>query len=191
VFAGLPDRYESEGYDRTHLRMPHAQEELIRRVAAANPNTVVVLHNGAPVEMPWIGHVPAVLEAYLGGQAVGGATADVLTGAVNPCGRLPETFPLHLEDNPSFPWYGGETDTVEYREGVFVGYRWYDKKNLPVLFPFGYGLSYTEFAYQNLRLSAAQMKDTDTLTVEVDVTNTGDKAGKESCSCTWPTAKAP
>jgi beta-glucosidase len=151
VFAGLPDRYESEGYDRMHLRMPHAQEELIRRVAAANPNTVVVLHNGAPVEMPWIGHVPAVLEAYLGGQAVGGATADVLTGAVNPCGRLPETFPLRLEDNPSFPWYGGEANTVEYREGVFVGYRWYDKKNLPVLFPFGYGLSYTEFAYQNLR----------------------------------------
>ncbi len=179
VFAGLPDRYESEGYDRTHLRMPHAQEELIRRVAAANPNTVVVLHNGAPVEMPWIGHVPAVLEAYLGGQAVGGATADVLTGAVNPCGRLPETFPLHLEDNPSFPWYGGETDTVEYREGVFVGYRWYDKKNLPVLFPFGYGLSYTEFAYQNLRLSAESIRDTETVTVEVDVTNTGDKAGKE------------
>jgi beta-glucosidase len=179
VFAGLPDRYESEGYDRTHLRMPENQDTLIRRVAAANPNTVVVLHNGAPVEMPWLGQVPAVLEAYLGGQAVGGATVDVLSGAVNPSGRLPESFPLHLEDNPSYLWYGGEKDTAEYREGVFVGYRWYDKKAMPVLFPFGHGLSYTTFRYENLRLSAAEMWDTDTLTVSVDVTNTGLVPGKE------------
>lgn len=179
IFAGLPDLFESEGYDRTHMRMPACQEALIERVARANPNTVVVLYNGSPIEMPWLGNAKAVLEAYLGGQNVGGATVDVLFGNVNPSGRLPESFPLRLEDNPSFPWYGGETGMVEYREGVFVGYRWYDKKSLPVLFPFGYGLSYTSFTYQNLRLSASEIKDTDTLTVRVDITNTGNVFGKE------------
>jgi beta-glucosidase len=179
IFTGLPDRYESEGYDRTHMRIPKCHEELIERVAAANPNTVVVLHNGAPIEMPWLDDVGAVLEAYLGGQAGGAAVADVLTGRVNPSGRLPESFPACLKDNSSYPWYGGERDTAEYHEGIFVGYRWYDKKHMPVLFPFGYGLSYTDFQYGNLRLSAHHMKDTDTLTVSVDVTNTGDVAGKE------------
>ena len=179
VFAGLPDQFESEGYDRAHLRMPASQEALIERVSKVNPNTVVVLYNGSPIEMPWLGNVKAVLEAYLGGQNVGGATVDVLFGDVNPSGRLPESFPLRLADNPSYPWYGGEKDTVEYREGVFVGYRWYDKKGLPVLFPFGYGMSYTNFTYQNLRLSSTDITDTDTLTVKVDVTNTGKVAGKE------------
>ena len=179
LFVGLPDRYESEGYDRTHMRMPKAQEDLIERVAAANPNTVVVLHNGAPIEMPWLDDVAAVLEAYLGGEAVGGAAADILLGDVNPSGRLPESFPACLKDNSSYPWYQGEKDTVEYREGVFVGYRWYDKKHISVLFPFGYGLSYTEFRYANLRLSATEMRDTETLTVSVDVTNTGAVPGSE------------
>ena len=179
IFAGLPDSFESEGYDRTHMRMPTCMETLIERVAAINPNTVVVLYNGSPVEMPWIGKVKAVLEAYLGGQAAGAATVDVLYGDQNPCGRLPESFPLHLEDNPSYLWYGGEKNVAEYREGVFVGYRWYDKKNIPVLFPFGYGLSYTTFRYHNLTLSSDQMMDTDTLTVSVDVTNTGAVTGKE------------
>ena len=179
IFAGLPDLFESEGYDRTHMRMPLCQEELIRRIANCNPNTVVVLYNGSPIEMPWLGSARAVLEAYLGGQAVGGATVDVLFGDVNPCGRLPESFPLHLEDNPSYPWYGGEGNVAEYREGVFVGYRWYDKKNMPVLFPFGYGLSYTSFAYRNLRLSASEIRDNEPLTVSVDVTNTGSAFGKE------------
>lgn len=179
VFAGLPDAFESEGYDRTHLRMPASQEALIARVAAANAHTVVVLHNGSPIEMPWLPQVQAVLEAYLGGQAVGGATVDVLFGEVNPSGRLPETFPVALADNPSYPWYGGEGNTVEYREGVFVGYRWYDKKQMPVLFPFGFGLSYTQFAYRNLRLSAPRLTDRETLTVTVEVTNTGKVYGKE------------
>ncbi len=179
IFAGLPDRYESEGYDRTHMRMPKCQEELIERVSAVNPNTVVVLHNGAPIEMPWLDNVAAVLEAYLGGQAVGGAVADILLGKVNPSGHLPESFPACLKDNSSYPWFGGEMDTAEYREGVFVGYRWYDKKHMAVLFPFGYGLSYTEFSYDNLTLSASEIKDTDTLTVNVDVTNIGPVPGKE------------
>ena len=128
VFAGLPDAFESEGFDRTHMRLPEYQNELIEAVCNANPNTVVVLHNGSPVEMPWIHKVKGVLETYLGGQAVGGAVVDVLYGDVNPSGRLPETFPLKLEDNPSYIFYIGEGDKVEYREGVFIGYRYYDKK---------------------------------------------------------------
>lgn len=178
VFAGLPDSYESEGYDRTHMRMPECQNRLIEAVAAANPNTVVVLHNGSPVEMPWIDKVGAVLEAYLGGQAVGIATVQILFGDVNPSGHLPETFPRKLADNPSYLFYGGEGDKADYREGVFVGYRYYDKKEMDVLFPFGHGLSYTTFAYSDLRLSASEITDKDTLTVTVTVTNTGSREGK-------------
>ncbi len=178
VFAGLPDSYESEGYDRTNMAMPACQNKLIEAVAAANPNTVVVLYNGSPVEMPWIGQVKAVLEGYLGGQAVGDATVKVLYGDVNPSGHLAETFPCKLQDNPSYLYYGGEGNRTEYREGVFVGYRYYDKKDMNVLFPFGHGLSYTTFEYSNLRLSAKEIKDTDTLTATVTVTNTGKRFGK-------------
>lgn len=178
IFAGLPDSYESEGYDRTHMQLPACQNRLIEAVAAANPNTVVVLHNGSPVEMPWIGHVKGVLEAYLGGQAVGLATVRVLFGEVNPSGRLPESFPKKLSDNPSYLYYGGEGDNADYREGIFVGYRYYDRKDMEVLFPFGYGLSYTTFAYSNLRLSAETISDTDTLTATVTVKNTGSRTGK-------------
>ena len=178
VFAGLPDSYESEGYDRTNMRMPECQNQLISAVAAANPNTVVVLHNGAPVEMPWIDQVKGVLEAYLGGQAVGEATVRVLFGDVNPSGHLAESFPLKLSDNPSYLYFGGEGNRTEYREGVFVGYRYYDKKEMPVLFPFGHGLSYTSFAYSNLRLSQGAMRDDETQTVTVTVTNTGSRFGK-------------
>ena len=179
IVAGLPDAFESEGYDRTHMRMPACQVELITRVAAANPNTVVVLYNGSPVEMPWIGCVKGVIEGYLGGQAVGGATKMVLYGEVNPCGRLPESFPCKLEDNPSYLTYGGEGDSAVYSEGVFVGYRYYDRKKMDVLYPFGYGLSYTDFAYSNLTVSADSIRDTEQLTVSVDVTNTGTVPGKE------------
>ncbi len=178
VFAGLPDSYESEGYDRTHMKMPACQNKLIEAVAEANPNTVVVLHNGSPVEMPWIGKVKAVLEAYLGGQSVGLATVRVLFGDVNPSGHLPETFPVKLEDNPSYLFYGGEPAGTEYREGIFVGYRYYDKKKVDVLFPFGHGLSYTTFEYSNLKLSADSIRDTDTVDVTVTVRNTGSRAGK-------------
>ena len=179
VFAGLPDAFESEGFDRQHMRMPDCQNELIEKVAAVQPNTIVVLHNGSPVEMPWANKVKGIVEAYLGGQAVGGAVCDILFGRVNPSAKLPETFPLKLEDNPSYLSYIGEGDMVEYREGIFVGYRYYDKKKMDVLFPFGYGLSYTTFAYSNLKVDKESMKDTDTMTVSVDVTNTGKMAGKE------------
>ena len=178
VFAGLPDVYESEGYDRSHMRMPACQNKLIEAVAAANPNTVVVLHNGSPVEMPWIDKVRGVIEAYLGGQAVGLATVRVLFGEVNPSGKLPETFPKKLSDNPSYLFYGGEGNVTEYREGVFVGYRYYDKKEAEVLFPFGHGLSYTTFEFSDLQLDKTAMDDTDTLGVRVKVKNTGNRAGK-------------
>ena len=179
IFAGLPEKFESEGFDRKHMAMPNCQNELIEKVAAVQPNTVVVLHNGSPVEMPWVNQVKGVVEAYLGGQAVGGAVYDILFGKVNPSAKLPETFPIRLEDNPSYLSYIGEGDMVEYREGIFVGYRYYDKKKMDVLFPFGYGLSYTTFDYSNLTVDKEQMKDTDTLRVTVDVTNTGSVAGKE------------
>ncbi len=178
IFAGLPDSYESEGYDRTFMFLPPCQVELIEAVAAANPNTVVVLYNGSPVEMPWVDKVSAIVEGYLGGQAVGIATVNVLFGDVNPCGKLPESFPIKLSDNPSYLFYGGEGNEADYREGIFVGYRYYDKKDMQVLFPFGHGLSYTTFAFDNLRLSAEAMQDTDTLTATVTVKNTGSRPGK-------------
>ena len=178
VFAGLPDSYESEGYDRTHMRLPECQNRLIRAVVRANPATVVVLHNGSPVEMPWIDEVPAVLEAYLGGQAVGEAEVRVLYGDVNPSGHLAETFPKKVSDNPSWLFYGGEPSGTDYREGVFVGYRYYDKKEMDVLFPFGHGLSYTEFRFDGLSLSESRVGEGDTLEAAVTVTNTGSRAGK-------------
>ena len=179
IFAGLPDRYESEGYDRKHLKLPANQEELIKKIAEVQPNTVVVLHNGSPVEMPWINDVKAVIEAYLGGQATGAAVMDIISGAVNPSGKLAETFPLKLADNPSHLNFPGSRDKVEYREGVFVGYRYYDKKEMPVLFPFGYGLSYSSFAYSGLLVDKDEALDTDTVTVNVNIKNTGKVAGKE------------
>lgn len=179
VFAGLPDNFESEGYDRTHMKMPNCQNALIDAVCEVQPNTVVVLHNGSPVEMPWKDKVKGIVEAYLGGQAIGSAVVDVLFGKVNPSGKLPETFPLKLEDNPSYLYYFGEGDKVEYREGVFVGYRYYETKKVDVLFPFGHGLSYTNFKYSNITISDDNIKDTDTVTVTVDITNTGDVFGKE------------
>lgn len=179
IFAGLPDTFESEGFDREHMGMPECQNELIHQVAQVQPNVVVVLHNGSPVEMPWIDSVKGVIEAYLGGQAVGSAEYDILFGRVNPSAKLPETFPVQLEDNPSYLNFPGEGNTVEYKEGIFVGYRYYDKKNKKVLFPFGHGLSYTEYTYSNLNISADRMKDTDSLMVSVDVTNSGNMEGKE------------
>ncbi|MBB3110178.1 beta-glucosidase [Paenibacillus phyllosphaerae] len=179
IYAGLPDRIESEAYDRSHLSLPANQNELIAAVAAVQPNTIVVLMNGSAVVMPWIGQVKAVLEGYLGGQATGGAIADLLYGDANPSGKLAETFPLKLSDNPSFLNFPGEGDRVEYREGIFVGYRYYDKKELATLFPFGHGLSYTTFEYSNLTVSAPSIQDTDTVEVQATVTNTGSRAGKE------------
>ena len=179
IVAGLPDSFECEGYDRTHMRMPQEQVDLIEAVAAVNPNVIVLLYNGSPIEMPWIHRVKGVVEGYLGGQNLGYANRAVLWGEVSPSGRLPESFPQRLEDTPCYLTYGGEGNTAVYSEGVFVGYRYYTARKMDVLFPFGYGLSYTKFDYSNLRLSADTITDSDVLTVCVDVTNVGDAAGKE------------
>lgn len=179
VFVGLPDRYESEGYDRSHLRLPDNHIRLIEEVAKVQPRVIVVLSNGSPVEMPWLPKVQAVLEAYLGGQAVGGAIADLLYGEVNPSGKLAETFPAKLSHNPSYLNFPGEGDRVDYREGIFVGYRYYDTKQIDPLFPFGYGLSYTTFEYADLTVNRTELTDQDEVQVSVRVTNTGDRAGKE------------
>lgn len=180
LFVGLPDSFESEGYDRIHMQMPACQNRLIEKVCAVQPNTVIVLHNGSPVEMPWCDKVRAILEVYLGGQAVGEAAANVLFGKVNPSGKLAETIPMKVSDNPSYLSFPGDGQTVKYQEGVFVGYRYYDAKEMPVRFPFGHGLSYTTFSYSDLKLSASEIKDTDTLKVSVTITNTGSRAGKEA-----------
>ncbi|MEN8906270.1 MAG: glycoside hydrolase family 3 C-terminal domain-containing protein [Clostridiales bacterium] len=179
IFAGLPDSFESEGYDRTHMSIPNCQNHLIEEITKVQPNTVIVLHNGSPIEMPWINKVNSILEVYLGGQAVGEATVDILFGDVNPSGKLAETFPIKLKDNPSYLYYFGEKDVVEYREGIFVGYRYYDKKEMDVLFPFGHGLSYTSFEYSNMKINKSKISDNDEVEIIADITNTGKREGKE------------
>ena len=187
IFAGLPDSFESEGFDRTHLNMPANQNELIARISEVQPNVVVVLHSGSPIAMPWLDKVSCVLQMYLAGQASGGAAVNLLFGDATPCGKLAETFPLHLEDNPSYLNFPGNREKVCYQEGVFIGYRYYDKKKMDVLFPFGYGLSYTDFTYSNMKVTvngknAADVdviKETDEIVVSADITNTGNCDGAE------------
>lgn len=179
IFAGLPDSFESEGYDRTHLNLPDCQNRLIDKICDVQKNVVVVLHNGSPVVMPWKDRVSAIVEAYLGGQAVGKAEVKVLFGEVNPSGRLSETFPNRLEDTPCYLTYGKGKDHAEYREGVFVGYRYYTTREMDVQYPFGYGLSYTTFGYSSLTVDKNELTDAETLSVSVDVENTGDRTGKE------------
>lgn len=179
LVVGLPSHYESEGFDRAHLHLPEQHNELVRRVVRTNPNTVVVLFNGAPVLLPWLAEVPALLECYLGGQAGGSAMVDVLFGAVNPCGRLAESFPLVQSDVPADANFPGDPRQVQYREGIYVGYRYFDSAQCDVQFPFGFGLSYTSFDYSNLRLERAQVGPQDNIRLTVCVTNTGDRAGKD------------
>jgi beta-glucosidase len=182
AFLGLPEADESEGFDRTSMDLPANQTALISRLAAANPNLVVVLANGSAVRLSdWEHHAQAVLECWLSGQAAGAAAADLLIGAANPSGRLAETLPLRLEDNPSYLNFPGEHGHVRYGEGVFVGYRGYDALGLPVSYPFGHGLSYTSFDYADLTATVTGIAEDDTLTVAVTcmVTNTGKRPGKE------------
>ncbi len=179
VFAGLPDVFESESYDREHMRLPNCQNQLIEKLTKLGKPVIVVLHNGSPVEMPWVDHVYGIVEAYLGGEAVAEAVMDILYGRANPCGRLAETFPRQLEDNPSYLNFPGMQKQVNYAEGIFVGYRYYDARKMDVLFPFGYGLSYTEFSYSNLTIDKSRIAAKDTLMVSLDVTNTGSMEGKE------------
>lgn len=179
IFAGLPDSYESEGYDRKDMKMPQNQDVLISEIAKVNKNVVVVLHNGSPVEMPWVNDVKGILESYLAGESVGTAQIDLLFGKANPCGKLAETFPVKTSDNPTFLNFPGNGHDVNYAEGIYIGYRYYDKKEMKVQFPFGHGLSYTTFEYSDLKLSSKNILDTDKLEVSVKVTNTGKVSGKE------------
>jgi beta-glucosidase len=180
VFAGLPDHHDSEGKDRGSLGLPENQNTIIEEIVKVQKNVVVVLTSGSAVEMPWVHQVKGILNAYLGGQAMAGAAAEILFGDCNPSGKLAETFPQHLRDTPCFINFPGGSRQVEYREGLFVGYRYYDKTGVPPLFPFGYGLSYTTFAYSDLRLDKTEMRDTEELRISLRVKNTGARAGKET-----------
>ena len=179
VFAGLTEEFEGEGYDRLSIDMPSSHNELIERIAAANENIVVVLAGGSVVLMPWLSKVKGLLNSGLGGQATGIAVARILTGEVNPSGKTTETYPVAFEDNPTFGNYPGGPVTSEHRESVFIGYKYYDAAGKDVVFPFGYGLSYTTFEYSDIKLSADRIKDTDTLTVSFKIKNTGDRDGAE------------
>jgi beta-glucosidase len=179
ILAGLTNEWESEGHDRVDMRLPRDQNQLISRLAAANPRTIVALNAGSPLEMPWLDEVAAVLQTWYLGQEAGHAIADVLFGEVNPSGKLPTTFPVRLEDNPAFLNFPGENGEVLYGEGIYVGYRCYDKKDLRPLFPFGFGLSYTSFEYRDLAVSAGSIGPDEALEVTLVVENTGSLAGKE------------
>ena len=179
VFAGLTDEYESEGFDRTHLALPRGHNELIAALGEVSDKVIVVLSCGSPVEMPWLERSAAVLNLYLGGEAGGEAAADLIFGRANPSGKLAETFPQRLEDCLAAKYFRMGPQRVHYRESIFVGYRYYDSAKKEVLFPFGHGLSYTDFAYSNLQLSARKIKDSETLTVTFAVKNAGERDGAE------------
>ena len=180
VFVGLTEEFEGEGYDRTDIEMPSSHNALVSEISKANPNTVVVLAGGSVINLPWINEVKGLLDSRLGGQATGSAVANILTGKVNPSGKTSETYPLSYSDNPTYGNYPSGPVTSEHRESVYIGYRYYDKAKKDVLFPFGYGLSYTSFEYSDLTVSADEITDKDTLTVSFKVKNTGAVAGAEA-----------
>lgn len=179
IYAGLPDIYESEGYDRDDMELPSVQNRLIEEVSKVCPHVIVVLHAGSAVSMPWIDKVDGVILAQLAGDGVGNAVEDVLFGRVNPSGRLAESYPFKVEDNPSYVNFGGNSKDVLYGEGLFVGYRYYTAAGKNVQFPFGYGLSYTKFTYGRMMTDCDEMKDDEKLEVVVEVTNEGSCTGKE------------
>ncbi len=171
IFAGMPESYETEGRDRKHIRMPSSHNRLIEEVSAVCDKVAVVLMAGSPNEMPWADKAPAILHAYLGGQALGSGVAKILFGTVNPSGKLAETYPVRFEDNPAYLNFPGDGDECLYGEDIYVGYKWYDARKMDVLFPFGHGLSYTEFEYSDIKA--------DGNTVTVTVKNIGKRDGKE------------
>jgi beta-glucosidase len=179
VCVGLNGEWDTEGMDRPDMDLPGRQNDLVARVVAANPKTIVVLQSGGPLTLPWVGDVAAVMQAWYPGQECGNAIADLLFGDVNPSGKLPMSWPRVLANNPTTLTFPGERGVADYREGIFAGYRFYDAMEIPPLFAFGHGLSYSRFAYEALRLSATQLEPGDQLTVEVDVRNVSDRAGAE------------
>lgn len=180
VFVGLTDEYEAEGFDRTHMELPAVHNELVNAIVKANPNTIVVLAGGSPVELPWDNNVKALLNSYLGGQAGGGAVADILTGKVNPSGKLSETYPMCYGCTPAKNNFPGNPATVEHRESIYIGYRYYEKIGKQVRYPFGFGLSYTTFEYSDLAFDKSEMDENDKLNVSFKVKNTGSVAGYET-----------
>ena len=179
LFVGLSELIEAESYDRDDLELPESHSRLIHELAAAHDNVVVILHKGSVVNMSsWNDSVRAILDVGLGGEGVGGATADVLFGKVNPSGHLAETVPLRLEDTPAFLNYPGSQNTVVYHESIWVGYRYYDKRELAVQYPFGYGLSYTDFEFGKVELDTAEVQAGSPVTGSVLVRNVGERAGK-------------
>lgn len=180
IFAGLPDSYESEGFDRSTMAMPEDQTRLIKEVAKVNPNVAVILLGGAPIELPWADSAKAILLAYLGGEGMGTAVTHLLLGDAVPSGKLAETWPFRLDDCSSTPYFPGNERTVEYRESIFVGYKYYETAGVPVRYPFGYGLSYTSFEYSDFSLQKAQCDYGDVLTASVKIKNIGKVAGKET-----------
>ncbi|MBQ3538175.1 MAG: glycoside hydrolase family 3 C-terminal domain-containing protein [Clostridia bacterium] len=179
VFVGLTEEFEGEGYDRENIEMPSSHNTLVSEIAKVNKNTVVVLAGGSVINLPWLREVKGLLDTRLGGQATGSATANILTGIVTPSGKTSETYPLSYSENPTYGNYPAGPVTSEHRESVYIGYRYYDKAGKDVVFPFGYGLSYTEFSYSDLKVSSDSIKDTDTLTVSFKVKNIGDCDGAE------------
>ncbi len=179
LFVGLTDSYECEGYDRKDMTIPASHSKLIEAISEVNENVVVVLLGGSPIEMPWIDKVHTLLNAYLPGEAAGEAIADIIYGIVNPSGKLAETYPINLSDYIGSKYYVGAPKTSEHREGMFVGYRYYDSANKNVQFPFGHGLSYTTFEYSDLKLSSKNIKEDETLTLTFNITNTGMFDGQE------------
>ena len=179
VFIGLTDDYESEGFDRTTMKLPDGHNRLVEAVSRVNENVIVVLQGGSPVEMPWADDVKAILNAYLGGQSVAPAIVDVLTGKANPCGKLAETYPICLKDTPTSFRYPDSKEDVQYRESIFIGYRYYDKIERNVRFPFGFGLSYTSFEYSDIRLRKKNLTKGESTKVTFTIKNTGDVAGAE------------
>lgn len=174
-FAGFPAEMETEGFDKETINLPQNQVTLLEKVRGVNPNVIVVLENGSVVEMPWADHIPAIVETYLAGEAVGEATWDILLGKVNPSGKLAESFPHRLADNPTYGSFDQNHDNENYYEGIFVGYRYYDRHQMPVRLPFGHGLSYTDFTYSNLNVQETK----GAVNVSFTVKNTGKVAGKE------------
>lgn len=179
VFIGLTDDYESEGFDRSTMKLPDGHNRLVEAVSRVNDNVVVVLEGGSPVEMPWADDVKAILNAYLGGQSVAPAIVDVLTGKANPCGKLAETYPVCLKDTPTSFRYPDSKEDVQYRESIFIGYRYYDKVERNVRFPFGFGLSYTSFEYSDIKLKKKNLTKGEGAKVTFTIKNTGDVAGSE------------
>lgn len=180
VFIGLTEEYESEGYDRKTMKLPTSHNRLVEEILKVNENVTVVLSGGSPVVMPWAKKVKAILNGYLGGQASGKALAEIISGKVNPSGKLAETYPVSESDVPCSKYFPGTGLTAEHREGIYIGYRYYDTAQKEVLFSFGHGLSYTRFEYSDIKLSAESISDTDTLTVTCKVKNVGERDGAEA-----------